>query len=47
VVLGTSLGTHLEVGDYFGNFMGTDKKHKKIPSSRAPAHTPKNLKGKH
>jgi hypothetical protein len=46
VVLGKSLGTHLEVGDYFGNFMRTDKKQKN-PLLPCPCPHPKNLKGKH
>jgi len=47
VVLGTSLGTHLELGD-FGNLMrmrwelhGNIPKTKKSPPPRTPAHTPK------
>jgi len=44
VVLGTSLGTHLELGD-FGNFMGTYQKQKN-PLLPVPLPTPqKNLKG--
>jgi hypothetical protein len=54
VVVGTSLGTHLELGELFGNLMrmgwelhGNRQKTKKNPlPPRAPAHTPKKTERK-
>jgi hypothetical protein len=46
VGLETSLGTHFELGEHFGNFMGTDKKQKKSLPPHAPAHTPKKTERK-